>query len=236
MNNVLAVLERDKDPQVVAAAEAIASMLGVGTRSLRVPDTDGSHRARTVMEALAAEDVVAAALSARGSDPVCWEVMTQVATPLVVLPRGSRRTLRAVNRVLLPLDGSPETATGVAVMAHRALEAGADVVAVHVFDAATVPAFWDQSAHSHTHWTREFLRRNLPEAVELDLRSGRPAEQVLAEADRNRVDLIIIAWGRDLSSGRADTVRHALTHGLAPVLLLDIGRAHDPATAHRDAS
>lgn len=227
MKHVAAILERDDeavptsiDRQVVAAAETLAHLLAVPTRRLPVPPGSPSDRVELVLNALADEDVAAAALSARGPEPICWDVIAQVTPPVVVVPRSSRRMMRRVSRVLLPMDGTRATAAGVADLAQRALDAGATVGATHVFDPTTVPAFWDQAAYSGEEWTREFARRNLPDGVALDLRRGRPAEEVLAEAEQAGVDLIILGWGQDLSAGRAATVRHALMHGRVPVLLV----------------
>lgn len=220
MTHVTAVLERDADEQVAAAARVVATLLGADTSTLHLAEVDQSDRAAAVLEALTAAGTVGAALTARGPHPVCWDVITHVDVPLLVVPEHSERVLGGLARVLLPLDGSVETAAAVSGVARRALQEGASVVAVHVFDASTVPAFWDQPAHTHRHWTGEFLRRNLPEPVELDLRSGRPAEEVLAEADDSGADLVVIAWAQDLGAGRAATVRRALTAGRTPVLLV----------------
>ena len=220
MRHVTAVLEREDDTQVAGAAAALAELFGVSAVPMPIVDRRAVDRAATVEAALTSDDVVGAALSAHGASPVCWDVMTRVDQPLLVVPRRSNRVLRHVRRVLLPLDGTAETSYAVAGIARRALDTGAQVTAVHVFDTATVPAFWDQAAHTHGSWTREFLRRHLPAPVELDLRSGRPAEEVLAEADESGADLVVVAWGRDLDHGRASTVRRAIDEGLTPVLLV----------------
>jgi nucleotide-binding universal stress UspA family protein len=230
VKHVTAVLERDDesrpvsvDRQVLAAADAIAHLLTIDTETLPVRPGPAVDRADVVLQALAADDVAAAAMSARGPEPLCWDVIGQIAAPVVVVPRSSKQMMPKVSRVLLPMDGTAATAASVSGLAQRALDSGAHVVATHVFDPSTVPAFWDQAAYSGQEWTREFLRRNLPAGVELDLRSGRPAEEVVAEAERDDVDLIIIGWGQDLGAGRAATVRHALTQGRVPVLLVRCG-------------
>lgn len=235
MTHVTAVLERGDesrpvsvDRQVLAAAQTLARLLGIDSRRLLVPPGAAPARAGVVLDALAAEDVAAAAMSAKGPEPVCWDVITHVAAPLLVVPRRSTRVMRAISRVLLPLDGTTAAAAAVADLAGRALDSGASVVAVHTFDPGNVPAFWDQAAYSHQEWTREFARRNLPDAVELDLRRGRPPEEVLAEAEGDGVDLIILGWGQDLAPGRAATVRHVLTRGSVPVLLVPCGGGSRP--------
>ena len=224
-SHVTAVLDHDEDRSVLSAAHAMAGLLGVGTESLQVGPDGHATRVDLVVAALGDDDVSAAVLSAKSPDALCWDVMARVSKPLLVLPRRGERILHAISRVLLPLDGTPETAAGVAGAVRLMIAAGAEVKAVHVFDAATVPAFWDQAAHSHASWTEEFLRRNLPEPVQLDLRSGRTPEEVGAEADRTDVDLIVMGWSRDLSAGKARTVRRALTEGQVPVLLVSTKRA-----------
>jgi nucleotide-binding universal stress UspA family protein len=171
-----------------------------------------------VLGALGGPDVAGAALSATGS--VCWDVVTRVAVPVVVVPRKCAWGMQGISRVLLPLDGSAESAVSVADIARRAVDAGAEVTAVHVFEPATVPAFWDQAAHSGRAWTREFLRRNLPPSVHLDLRRGRPADEVLAAAQRAGTDLVVLGWRQQLDGDRAATVRQALADGGPPVLLV----------------
>lgn len=225
MDRLIVVLEQDPDPRLRPAAESVAPLLDAHVSTLHVPATLAyGDRAELVVQTLDEGGVAGAAISARGTEPVLWDVITRVTCPVLVLPRRGPDALREVTRVLLPLDGAPETAAAVAGVADRAVTAGATVVAVHVFDALTVPAFWDQAAHTHQHWTREFLRRNLPGEVELDLRSGRPAEEVLMEADESGADLVVVAWAQELGGGRARTVRRALTEGSTPVLLVSAAR------------
>jgi hypothetical protein len=221
MTDVVAVLERPDDQQVLEAARALADLLGTGTRALQVPDAP--DRLALVLDELTGSDVEAAVLSARVGDALCWDVVQRASKPLLVVPEDSDRVTSSISMVLLPLDGTQANAAGVAEMAGRLTRAGTHVLAMHVFDASTVPAFWDQAAHSGKHWTAEFLRRNLPDAVELDLRRGRTTEEVLAEARRTGVDLLMIGWGQSFEGGRAVTVRQALTQGVVPVLLVGTG-------------
>jgi nucleotide-binding universal stress UspA family protein len=136
------------------------------------------------------------------------------------VPRAAAGTAGRLARVLLPLDGAPGTAAGVARLVGSALAGGAEVVALHVFEPATVPAFWDHAGHTDVEWSHEFLRRNLPREVRLDLRRGDPAHEVLAEVEREDADLVLVGWGQDLAAGRAATVREALSECPVPVLLV----------------
>jgi hypothetical protein len=222
VDDVLAVLEDPHDDDVRATARALADLVSAGTRSFDVPEGAPADRVAAVVAALG-RDVVAAVLSDRRSSPLCWTVVQRTGTPVLVLPRAGTGAPAGITRVLLPLDGSPGTAAGVAPWARWVLAGGARLLPVHVFDPDTVPAFWDQAAHSGEHWTEEFLRRNLPAAADLDLCRGATPEQVVATARRERADLVLIGWGGDLAEGRAATVRHLLTRGTAPVLLVPTG-------------
>lgn len=220
---VVAVVEHGgpgDEEQVVAAARALGGALGATPVRL-TPGADDP--AAEVLRALAAEGVAGAALSAHGEDPVLWQVLTHVTVPLLVVPPGVTRAMRSLATVVVPLDGTWVTATAVAPMTRSMLDAGVDVVAVHVFDTSTAPAFWDHAGHSHASFTEEFLRRHQLGGVRLDLRRGRPVVEVLSTVDRSGADLVLMAWGQDLSPGHAAVVRHALLTATVPVLLVRAG-------------
>ncbi|GAB3244383.1 universal stress protein [Nocardioides dilutus] len=220
MRYLTAVLGTDPDSKVVGAAEAVAHLLGVGMRRFTIPGASAQvDVGDEIVAALAQDDVAAGALGVEGSN-LCWDVACRVSAPLLVVPPGCERTAERIKRVLLPLDGTAETAASVAGTAQCAIDAGAEVVAMHVFDAGTVPAFWDQAAHSGKEWQQEFVRRQLPTAVKLDLLRGRTPDEMLREAGRTGADLIVIGWKQDLALGRAATVRRLLTDAKVPVLLI----------------
>lgn len=219
MRDVLAVLERGGDDNLIVVAGALATLLGATARAFRAPDGEPQTRIDAVMTELGG-DVVAAVLSAQVPEPLCWEVMQRARIPLLVVPKHAELVREQITTVLLPLDGAPETAESVAPLAARFADAHSRVLIVHVFDEATVPAFWDQAAHSQKHWADEFLLRNLPSADDLRLRRGHTPEEVVIEAQRAGADLIVIGWGQDLGAGRARTVRGALLTGSVPVLLV----------------
>jgi hypothetical protein len=217
---LVAVVEDGVDEQVLAAAHALGATLDVASVVLH-PGAD--HPVADVLRALADDGVAGAALSAHGERPVLWEVVTRARVPLLVVPRDVPGTMRSVGRVLLPLDGSALTAAAVAPMTRALLAGGAEIVAVHVFDPSTAPAFWDQPAHSHRTWTEEFLRRHDLDGVRLDLRRGGPVAEVLATVDRSGADLVLLGWGQDLGGGHAAVVREALLAATVPVLLVGTG-------------
>lgn len=228
MGRVTAVLGGDNDRAVRAAAAGFGEVLGLQVVWFDPTERGEDGEAReSVVEALRDDEVELGVLGAGMPPGGCWSVIPRVGGPLLVVPGRASPEAGRPRRVLAPLDGVAETAAGIAAMARRLVSGGAEVAAVHVFGPATVPAFWDQAAHSHRSWTAEFLRRNLPVARDLGLRRGDPATEVLAEVSAGGADALLLGWSQDLGGGRARIVREALASGTVPVLLV---RAHARGT------
>lgn len=173
-----------------------------------------------MLAVLASEDVVGATLGTHGRAPVLWDVIEGARVPLLVIPGRASGTVRPIRRILLPLDGSSATTDTVEPFTRSAQDAGVDVVALHVFDATTAPAFWDHPSHAHRSWTEEFLRRHRLGAIPLDVRRGDPDVEVLLAADRSGADAILLGWGQELGAGHARLVRSVLLAARVPVLLV----------------
>ncbi len=223
-------------------AAALAETLGAGVEALVVDGPEGpAEDARAVAAALDDPDCLALVLAAGGlSTPFTREVVRATEKPVVLVSGRVRPPAHPVGRVLLPLDGSPESAAAVSGAAGLFAGAGVDLVALHVFGDRTAPMFWDQTAHAGSAWSEEFLSRNLPVgSPRLELRCGSPGEHVLGVADAEDIDLIGLGWSRDLSPGRATTVRETVAASRVPVLLCPVpgGAAapHGDATAHGGA-
>jgi hypothetical protein len=218
MGELLAVVEDDRERERVhRLADALGALFEAEVVPLPIRRLGGPEH---VMEALAPERVVGAVLAAAAHPGAAfWEVIRRAGKPVGVVPLGAGRLTVPIVRVLVPLDDTPQAAEAVAPLADRLLAGGADLVATHVFSPETVPAFWDQAAHAREPWTRGFLLRNLPAGVQVDLRHGRPAEEVLAGAADADAGLILMGWAQRLDEDRARIVRLAL-HGSVPVLLV----------------
>jgi hypothetical protein len=125
--------------------------------------------------------------------------------------------------VLVPLDGTPEAAAAVAQTVGLFAGAGVDVVVLHVFDASTVPRFWDQAAHARRAWEEEFMTRFCAQpGARLELRSGAAGQQVVDVAATEGVDLITLGWSQRLDPGRAQTVRRTVLEAAVPVMLVPL--------------
>ena len=149
--------------------------------------------------------------------------LIQAAVRSVVVVPQTLRSPVTMSRVLVSLDGTPESAETVADTVRLCAAAGLDLVVLHVFDSATVPRFWDQAAHERRGWEDELLARwcAVP-GVRLCLRSGTPGEHVVDVARAEGVDMIALGWSWHLAPGQARTVRRTVSEATVPVLLVPI--------------
>jgi hypothetical protein len=100
-----------------------------------------------------------------------------------------------------------------------------EVVALHILDTESIPAFTDQPQHEQAAWTREFLARYCPwgiGTVRLETRVGASAAIIPEFAEESETDLIALGWARDLAPGRAPVVRAALGRARIPVMLIPV--------------
>jgi nucleotide-binding universal stress UspA family protein len=185
--------------------------------------------ADAIVAALGGADVALAVLGARGhpagrhpAGSTALAVATHAAKPVVVVPPEPRDPPPVeLHRVLVPLDGTADTARAVEQTMGWFAGSGVEIVSLHVFDATTVPRFWDRPEHDHGAWTREFLARNAPAAgTRLEVRGGWPSDRVLEVARVEGADTIALGWGRQLAPDRAAVVREVLTRSPVPVILL----------------
>jgi len=220
---VLAVLNHGAERPVTQTAEVIARLVGGQVRPLRLAaDLSAGRAAGQVIRALHQPGTVTGVLSGVETSRPLWQRVAQrSAKPVVLVPAGARRLPRRIRRVLLPLDGTARSAAAVAEAAERFARGGAELVVLHVFDAETVPKFWDQHAHAEQAWEQEFLARYcaLPGA-RLELRSGAAAEHVAKVAGAEQADMIALAWSQRLEPGRAAAVRRTILEAEVPVMLV----------------
>jgi len=220
---ILAVLGRGREGPVTETAAAVARLVGGQVRRLRpADDLSQGHAAQQIIRALRQPGTVTGVLVAGEVPRPLWQrVAQQSAKPVLLVPAAVRDVPSRIRRVLLPLDGTARSAAAVAEAAERFARGGAELVVLHVFDAETVPRFWDQHAHAGQAWEQEFLARYcaLPRA-RLELRSGVAAEHVVKVAEAERADMIALAWSQRLEPGRAAAVRRTVLDAEVPVMLV----------------
>jgi nucleotide-binding universal stress UspA family protein len=188
----------------------------------------------SLLRAARPADVEAVVIGARGTPggrrPVggtALELITRLEKLLVVVPPNALHPGR-LERVLVPLDGTPETAAALRRTIEIARGGELDVVVLHVLEETSLPLFEDQPQHETAVWVAEFLARECPapaEELRMELRVGAPDDWVVRVAEEADADLIALGWSRNLSEGRARVVRATLTASRVPVLLVPAGTA-----------
>jgi len=226
MTHVLAVLGGGTaDVSVTGTAEVLAEIAHAQVRRVSLAaDLSAEEAAAAVLHALHSPSGVLAVLAGdEPSQPIWRRVVQRSARPVILVPSAARGRQRQIRRVLVPLDGTAESAAAVAETVEQLARAGVDLVVLHVFDAETVPRFWDQAAHARRAWEEEFLARYCAQhGVRLELRSGVAGEHVLEVAEAERADMIALGWSQQLDPGRARTVRRAVLDGAVPVMLVPL--------------
>lgn len=203
------------DREVAATTEALLRL-----RPDRIQFVGRSQTWPTdILHALQEPDVELAIMPAADIGLPVWQIARAASKPIILVPANAKA--RAFSRVLVPLDGTAESAAAVQKSIDLLADTGAELVVLHVFDRTTVPACWDQAAHARAGWEDEFMARFCPRSQgTLHLRSGVPGEHVVDVATTEHADLIVLGWSQRLAEGRAKTVRETVTHAGVPVLLL----------------
>jgi nucleotide-binding universal stress UspA family protein len=249
MSKVLVALDNSPTGKtVLETACAFATLLEADAEALHV-QRNGSRTAhhtaqaaavplRTVagpvvdrlVEAGQAADVVALALGARGTQAArralgstAAAVATRLPKPVLVVPPNAEPA--SFRRVLVPLEGTPASSLAPRALLALTGPAELDLLALHIHEQDTIPAFTDQPQHEHHSWTHEFLQRYLPShqgEVRLETRVGRSGELIPDMAEELGCDLIALGWLQQLSAGRAPVVRETLERSRVPVLLIPL--------------
>ncbi|MFJ4654481.1 universal stress protein [Nocardia sp. NPDC088792] len=198
-----------------AVARALADITEASVRAEPANRSDDEY-----LRALTEPDVLLGVIALEGAG---LRIAQRAQKPLVLVPEQACPS-GAIKRVLVPLDGTDESAHAVAETVQLFRAAGTEIVVLHVFDSSTVPAYWDQAAHARAAWEDEFLARyctpHLPgPAPTLTLRSGAPGESVVEVAD-DQMDLVILGWSQRPEPGRAQTVRKIVEETSVPVMLI----------------
>lgn len=205
--------------------EAIASQRNVPLREIEGP-VDSA-----LLEELRSPEVIVGVLGARGTPggrrPVgstALRVIEQVAKPVAVVPPEAIEVVaKEPRRLLIPLEGTTESAQPVESQLVPLLASDVELVVVHVFSTSTAPVMVDHPDWGLETWGGEFLARYCPGAALIDLRTGPVGGRILEAASQAGAEIIVLSWSQDMSRGRAAVVRAILEHSPVPVLLLPGG-------------
>jgi nucleotide-binding universal stress UspA family protein len=250
MKKVLAALDNSLAGRaLLAAARTLASLLDSELEAVHV-QTDGDRTARSSAEAAGipfraisgpvverlvqaggASDVVALVIGARGTSSArrplggtASAVASALPKPVMIVPPDADPP-GAFRRVLVPIEGLVSHALAPRWLFEPAREAGIDVLALHIHEAHSIPAFTDQPQHEQPAWAAEFVSRYCPwgiDEVRLETRVGRIGELIPKVATDRGCDLIALGWSQELSSARAPVVRETLARTPLPVLLVPV--------------
>lgn len=256
MKKVLAALDNSlAGKSVLASAQAFAALLDSQVEAVHVR-TNGQRTVRSMAEAAGiplrtttgpvvkrlvdageANDVMALVIGARGTSassiPLgarAAAVATALSKPVLIVPPDADPS-QTFRRVLVPLEGSLSSSLAPRWLFELPGETEIDVVALHIHDEASIPAFTDQPQHEVSAWAREFVHRYCPWGigkVQLEIRVGRIGELVPLVAEQCDCDLIALGWSRHLSSGRAPVVHETIQRSHRPVLLVPVELSPDP--------
>jgi nucleotide-binding universal stress UspA family protein len=152
------------------------------------------------------------------------QVIELLGKPVVVVPPLCETRPR-LRRVLLPLEGTAQTSLAPTGVLELARDADVDIDVLHVHDEASLPLFTDQPQHETEAWTEEFVARYCPyglRSVTVQLRIGRPEDEILSVMGETDVDLLALGWNQSLLPGRGTVVRAVLARASAPVLLIPV--------------
>jgi hypothetical protein len=202
-------------------AAAVAEGAGISFRTL-----DGDT-VPALLDSLAGGEVVAGVLGARdslwGSTPVGSTALSLVelaTTPIVVVPPELAVAPWRPDRIVVPLDGTSETADAVRDLLHQLAGARTEILVVHVLDNDTVPRFLDRPARDMEVLGKEFLQRYCrDEGTRFVWRTG-PARRAVAEAAEDGRSVFVLAWKGSFAAGHGGVVKDVLSRATVPVILL----------------
>jgi nucleotide-binding universal stress UspA family protein len=181
-----------------------------------------------LLAALGAPEVLAAVIGARatpgGRRPVgrtARHILEHANKPVVITPPDAIAP-SSFRRILVPLEGTEASSRPVLERLWPLLVADVELVVLHVFTDATLPAMLDRPEYDLEILGKEFLTRHFPHATHIELRPGPVATQVAEVSGQHSADLVVLSWSQDCSAGRARVIWEVLGASSVPVLLLPV--------------
>ncbi len=173
-----------------------------------------------------------------GLGPLAARVLRHVGVGVIIVRPGVAP--RRLQRILVPLDGTPSTASALAPAGELARLAGAslDIMMVGELERPTpvpvelgtmvTPQYVDQPQHEWPAFSREFLERFVGAIGRCSrgvtsrffLRAGDPAREILRAANELDSDLIALVWHGGCEGERGRVFRRVLHDACVPVLVL----------------
>lgn len=169
-------------------------------------------------------------------NPVTLEVLENSNVPVLLVKPDTiiekENEIWIPRKILMPLDGTPDSAQAFDASFEILRNAKAKIDVLHIFslegdkdeDLLSPPYYEDHPQQDWSSWSKEFLKRFcpccLPDAeVKLHLSTHDPAEEILSFTEKNKNDLISIAWKGKLSSGHGEVLKKIIREIPCPILL-----------------
>jgi nucleotide-binding universal stress UspA family protein len=176
-----------------------------------------------------------------GLDPIAEGVLREMPCPLVLVPPEREPTPWHIRQVVLPQDGTPETARAVGPAIMLVGRTDARLLVLHVSGAhavppqapgtLTAPQYVDQPQHEWSAWAQEFLERvsslagePVKGGIRMFMARGEPGPEIVRFTRAHRADLIVLSWRGELAPHCALTLRYVLRHAPCPILVLPGGK------------
>jgi nucleotide-binding universal stress UspA family protein len=206
----------------IAAEIAAAARLPLHVRSGDVVAELGAevHERHAIALVIGARD---APVDARPAGHIALDVAQSLEGTIVVVPPETKD--RPLRRVLVAVEGDGESAGLRGLFDYLGDRPLPEVIALHVIDPMDVPPFADSPVHEANAFEREFEVRVasglLEDAsqVRFEIRVGDAADALRDATRELDVDLVVLAWHRDLSGGHGRLVREMLEQGSIPIAL-----------------
>jgi len=221
---------RELEAVHVYEEEEITNDLAAATRAVGVP----FHKrqgpvAEQLLVALKRAKVLGAVMGARaflaGPRPagsISLQLLRVASKPLVFVPPDVALSSEFTpQRLLVPLDGSPEASSAFLEMESlfRA-DTNVEITVLYTLDGLT-PNMLDHPAYDLPAWGEEFLLHHCPgEGRVFEWRTGNPANAVIEVAEETYSDLIVLSFAGDIEVGHGAVIRDVLGRSAVPVLVV----------------
>ncbi|HYE37099.1 universal stress protein [Methylocaldum sp.] len=176
-----------------------------------------------------------------GLDHVAEGVLREMPCPVVLVPPEREPTPWRIRQVVLPQDGTPETARALGPAITLAGRTEAGLLVLHVSGAhtapprepgtLTAPQYVDQPQHEWPAWGQEFLERvrslsgeRVKGGIRMFMAQGEPGPEIVRFTRSHGADLIVLSWHGNLAPRCALTLRYVLQYAPCPILVLPESR------------
>lgn len=158
-------------------------------------------------------------------------LMQSLDLPVVVVPPHAEN--RPLRRVLVAVEGNGESHTLRGLFQWLDGRPSPEVIVFHAIELSELPPFADSPVHEAEAFTREFMIAASQQMVadtsqvRFEMRIGNPPKALCDAARELDIDLVVLAWHRNLAGGHGRLVHEMLTSAAIPVALLPLESLRD---------